>query len=371
MKKILLSICALAAVMTSCTKSSVVDAPKADTPIQFTSYSGRTPESKATSVEDAATLATAGGFQVIAFRHEAGVTPTYTETPYMKSVVNGVSTTTGEGESATTTITWTPENKAYWLPSNDPDVLDFVAYSLNTKYGENNANNAVSLVTTDYSEVTYTVPTEVADQKDFLVATPQKNLTLGADSGDGKRVKSGGTVELKFNHVLSRIGFSLCTNQKVEISTVTLTGKFATTSEISLVAETPAFTTTTGTENVTYSLWPNGGKFTSSENPDIDTKQPIYNDGTEKGNRYMMIIPYTGESVTAAEVDIKYTLNEQPFSTTVTLVDNSSNAIKFEAGKSYDIKMTIKAEEIAFSVKITPWETPSTNEEVEVPITLS
>lgn len=386
MKKFFFSICALAAVAVGCTKSEVINTPGAETPIKFETYSGRIPTTKATSVVGQDGLAEVGGFQVYAFIHPADQTPSYDEA-YMDKEVTGT-VTPATGENTEPTVAWGYNGVTYWPTTHQ---LDFVAYALN-------CGAAVTADATDtYTKINYTVADAVADQKDLLVATPVYNATS----------EDGNAVLLKFNHMLSRIGFSLVTSAtnavNVTIEDVILSGSFSKSGSVVLnpaVGEDdtptiPAITANTA-ESVSYDLL-GSGKFTSLGSADgvpvhdnsmcyvldegaTDSKlddqyvAKTYADdpeGTENGktavlkkaeddeaakvnldNRHMMIIPTAGHG---AKLTVTYALPLAGESFVVEDIDVSS--IEFKAGMSYEFKFKVATNTVGFTVEVQTWNT--------------
>ena len=226
MKRFLFSVCALAAVVVGCSKSEVLNRPNADMPIEFNPYTGRIPVTRAV----AAGKVTLGedGFQVYAFMHDGSDKGCdYTGKPYMDKVVKFVKGSDSE-EGA-----WTYSGHAYWPATN---LLNFVAYGLN-------AGGLVTEVTpSQVPTISYTVPVNVAEQKDLLVAYNQVNLKYAdapaatteteteTPSTDKSTPAINGVVNFNFSHLLSRIGFSLVTKANngvlVTIEQVNLVGNF-------------------------------------------------------------------------------------------------------------------------------------------------
>ena len=370
MKKIFLSILAISAVMVSCSKSEVITAPGADSPIEFNPYTGKTPVTRATAA-DTDTLKKYG-FQTYAFIH-APNGANWAGDPYLNKVV------TKPADSDT----WVYDGNAYWPVTNQ---LDFVAYGLNAQ------NEAKTNITEDatHTVITYKVPAVVADQKDLLVADPQKNQ---AHEGSSKK------VTLQFNHMLSRIAFTLVTKNSnptpVTITKLQLKGKFFTEGQVDLKAEVPAITQGVQSEtDVVYDLLPDGS-FTSLANADgvqIFNNSPLYELTGVKGtnnddfteaeysaktfaseeekaaadalvaanelNSYMMIIPTKGEegSLAPATVDITYFLPGAGYYDITVPLSVEGEPIAFEARKAYNFKFKVSTNGISFSVNIDGWE---------------
>lgn len=368
MKKFFFSIVALAAVF-SCTKSELINAPGAGTPIAFETYSGRIPTTKATSVVGQDGLAQAGGFQVYAFIHATGTTASYAD-PYMNKVVTG-EVTTPATETTAAEVAWSYDGITYWPTTHE---LDFVAYALNCKTA------VVADATDAYTKINYTVADAVADQTDLLVATPVYNATSA----------NGDAVHLTFNHMLSRVGFSLVTNQGnavlVTVEDVTLTGQFSKTGSVVLnaknaegAAAVPAIAADAATA-ITYDLL-GDGTYTSAGavdgtpifnngmlyTKDTNNTESIYDDkyvakadptaeetaaaAANENSRHMMIIPTTDHN---AKLYVKYALPEAGESFEVADIDIKD--IQFLPGFSYEFRFKVSTNAVGFTVEVQPWD---------------
>lgn len=382
MKRFLFSVCALAAVVVGCSKSEVLNRPNADMPIEFNPYTGRIPVTRAV----AADIDTLGhyGFRVYAFMHNGTDGCDYTATPYMNKVVT-FDQTLDEGKGA-----WTYSGHAYWPATN---LLNFVAYGLNAGATE---------VENDKTTISYTVPVDVASQKDLLVAYNQVN-TKYTDENQG-------IVDFTFSHLLSRIGFSLVTKASnavdVTIEQVNLVGNFYGSGTVRLtdgkettltigdkeVKTNRPYVNTTGVtpSSVTYKLLGENGTYTSvgsadgtkifdngllytkdwgkdqtagnntttdddeyDEKPDTEITEAMRAKvAANEKNRYMMIIPAEG-TVHDAELKVKYFL---PGAGTFDEVTVPLSDVNFEAGKSYDFKLKVSTNGISFSVDVESWD---------------
>ena len=389
MKRFLFSVCALAAVVVGCSKSEVLNRPNADMPIEFNPYTGRIPVTRAV----AADIDTLGhyGFRVYAFMHNGTDACDYTATTYMNKVVT-FDKTLNEGKGA-----WTYSGHAYWPATN---LLNFVAYGLNAGATE---------VENDRTTISYTVPVDVASQKDLLVAYNQINTKYTEDNQ--------GVVDFTFSHLLSRIGFSLVTKASngvpVTIEQVNLVGDFYGNGTVRLtdgkettltigdkeVKTNRPYVNTTGVtaSSVTYKLLGENGTYTSvgsadgtkifdngllytkdwgegqtaDKNTTTDDDEYDAKADTEitaamratvannEKNRYMMIIPAEG-TVHKANLKVKYFL---PGAGTFEEVTVPLSDVNFEAGKSYDFKLKVSTNGISFSVDVESWDVTGENRE--------
>ena len=396
MKKIIYILLAVSAVFVSCSKSEVTSAPGADSPITFNPYLGKTPVTKA----PVATTDTLGayGFQVYAFIHTplTGTTATdknFAGDPYLDKVVEY----DDDGE-------WGYEGTAYWPTSY---YLDFVAYGLNSVGDE---ANPYLTEADDHKSVTYSVPTSILEQKDLVVANPQINQ---------HHENTNKQIALQFNHMLSRIVFSLVTKENnsvpVTISELKLNGNFFTKGTVDLTAAAPAITPDVDEAATTQYDVLAGGTFTHAANADGVN---VYNNGmlyelvgvisgengadddyseasydliyatddtsTEKTaaeaqaaknseSQYLMIIPSDNPATDAVEtveasVDITYFLpGAGYYSMNVPLKNKTTGEyIQFEARKAYDFKFKVSTNGISFSVAIDGWDDSAASESFDL-----
>lgn len=406
MKRFLFSVCALAAVVVGCSKSEVLNRPNADMPIEFNPYTGRIPVTRAVAA-DIETLGEAG-FQVYAFMHDGKVDCDYTGKPYMDKVVKFVKGSDSE-EGA-----WTYSGHAYWPATN---LLNFVAYGLN-------AGELVTEVTpSQVPTISYTVPVNVAEQKDLLVAYNQVNLkyadaiaTTETDTPEDKSTPAyDGIVNFNFSHLLSRIGFSLVTKANngvlVTIEQVNLVGNFyekgtvnlttgrqtsLTIGDNEIVTNRPYVDVTGETaksttykllgENGTYTnvgsadgtkIFDNGLKYTKDWGKD----QTADNNTTTDDDEYD---PIPADQITP-EMEATVAANEKnrymmiipaegtvhganlkvkyflPGAGTFDEVTVPLSDVNFEAGKSYDFKLKVSTNGISFSVDVESWDVTGEN----------
>lgn len=379
MKKLIISMFALAAVLVSCSKSAVVEVPYENIPISFSSYNGKTPTVKSTSFAGLDSLSKYG-FQVYGYlKNTADATPSYAVgSEYMNKKVTA---TQGEDQK----WNWGYEGVSYWPGTL---FLDFVAYGLN-------AGNVLAADQTNSNILAVTIPEKVAEQKDVLVAVPHKSVQY-SDQGEGA---NNGVVALNFKHLLSRVSFGLVTKDKnpvyVTMEKIELKGMFNTTGSIDLTlvdeggvpyikdatpaADSTAYDylgggsytstgTTTGDDIYDNSmLWSKYTGDESTKNDDVyqtvdpgedadQTEKDAYANkvaqaNKNKENRYMMIMPTTAQQH-GAKLYITYFLPSAG-SYNVTVADLSQ--INFEAGKSYKFLLKVSTNAISFSVEVTDW----------------
>lgn len=401
MKRFLFSVCALAAVVVGCSKSEVLNRPNADMPIEFNPYTGRIPVTRAVAA-DIETLGEAG-FQVYAFMHNGTDACNYA-TPYMDKVVKFVKGSEGEDGA------WTYSGHAYWPATN---LLNFVAYGLN-------AGDLVTEVTpSELPTISYTVPVNVAEQKDLLVAYNQVNLkyadaiatTETETPADKSTPAYDGVVNFNFSHLLSRIGFSLVTKANngvlVTIEQVNLVGNFYEKGTVNLTTGRQTSLTIGDKEIVTnrpyvdvegetaksttYKLLGENGTYTSvgsAEGTKIFDNGLLYTKdwGVDQGpgdkntttddDEYDAVpaekITEEMEATVAANLENRYMMIIPAASTvhnakllvkyflpgagTFDEVEVDLSKVEFEAGKSYDFKLKVSTNGISFSVDVESWD---------------
>lgn len=389
MKRFLFSVCALAAIVVGCSKSEVLNRPNAEDPIVFNPYLGRIPVTKG-SIADETVLGTSG-FQVYAYMHAPITIPDgeydyegdnidYTDaTPYMSKVVT-FDAEANEGEGG-----WTYPGHAYWPATNQ---LDFIAY------GRNSGENLSEVSATDHTKINFTVGSDITTHKDLLVAHALLNQgyqeSEEVDNSDQK------TVNFKFSHLLSRIGFSLITQNNndiiVTLKQVDLVGDFYAAGTVNLLSTSKLAIEPTGNATeTTYKLLGGNGTFSHKSNKtgvpvynnsmlyefsnednttydDDEYKEIIFTDDTAKAeaekaaadneaNRYMMIIPTKDHG---AELVVTYCL---PGAETFKPVTIDLSEIEFMAGKAYDFKFKVSTNGISFDVTVDDWDDEVTEDD--------
>lgn len=407
MKRFFFSVIALAAVAISCTKSGLVELPQTfETPITFEPYTGKAPTTKATVMDSDAlqapmydatsTTPTKGGFHVLAFTHPTpgdNSVADYTATPYMDEDVWYEAAVADDPETTNVDETkeafWDYSGVSYWPEGK----LDFVAYGLNAKnYMNFNIKDEEDKVTLKTS-FTYNVPELVSAQEDLIVATPQKG-----EMNDGTK------INLPFKHLLSKVGFSLETNNadqnvKVTIKKIVLSGAFHNQGVVDMTAATPAvgsksgnvtsytFFGMQGADNSVVDYNPsiantydcfvgdskgkvtdNAGKqvydpiyashtitVTSNTNDDNETtytqSSPVSKTTVNENNRYMMIIPT--EAQANAKITVVYQLTGDEERTAEAQL---ASTFKFEAGMGYEFVLKVSTLKVDFSVNVTGWD---------------
>ena len=405
MKKALFFIVALASVAIGCTKSEVIKAPGRGREIKFDNYVGKTPVTRAESVD--LDYLKRDSVKVYAFLHNY-VEPT-TQVPEGEEVykgddvyvdVSGIPTNSAYLDKV---LTWDTDNSkwdypgvVYWPDYSKSRKLAFAAYALNVKdnivwdedpnvpYNEKSGHPEGQ----SYTKFTYTVPDAVKDQKDLLVTPflPNQGLDENANAQ---------AVQLNFKHLLSRVGFQVVANQDgdvdIDIKEVTLHGNFPTQGKVNLKGSGVIDPITTdddaNAKYVTkYDFFPTDNYFTtkSSKNPVNIFENRIVSSKTEltdgegetqitvtesddDSNRFMMIMPSTQATtgttdsegnVTFAEgvlpgayIEVVYQLTDADVQTARVSLDG----FKFDAGKSYTFRFKVSTLSIEFDVTVDSW----------------
>lgn len=384
MKRFYFIAVALTALAVGCTKSNLVDLPEAlETPIAFEPYAGKTPTTKA-SVMTGAILESYNDEETPAFHVTAFIPGEYGK-PYMDKDVWCLTSSSTEGDE-TTPATWKYSGMAYWPESN----LEFVAYGLNAdkELPAGSQTSTIEFTNGSLTEFTYAVSDLVSDQEDLIVADYQQRAS-----------QEGAAVNLQFQHLLSKVGFSLQTNKEndvvVTIKKVELKGNFFKTGTVDMLKKGDDLkVATTGTATSTsYSLFGELGTDNSikSYNPDAtesaeylcfqgtsvgpDTSTPIFAShrltttvvegvktenitdfaGADANNRYMMLIPCTpGTTGSKATIDVIYQLTDAEEQKAKVELPES---FVFEKGKGYEFVLKVSTMAVSFQVEVIDWAT--------------
>lgn len=366
---------ALSTLVVGCTKSDVLESSKTfESPISFEPYTGKAPVTKATEATIGTIQAENVGFKVTGFLQGTTIDATDFTKPYMDKTVTC---------SDINNNLWTYEGAAYWPQSGS---LCFVAYGLNA------GNNFAPATAGSYTNFTYNIAPRVADQTDLVVSNIITDKSLSADP-----------VSVTLNHVLSKVGFSVKTNNDasstndvtVTIKNVTLNGKFVNKGTVNLTASKAAITPSTDASEVTtrYSLFDSSytkGDETTTALPCFNTGNstsatPIYashtfendTDPTEltlgtatspnANDRFMMIMPGTVgnlEGNVTPYIEVVYQLTDAEEQVAkVPLVQSTTNEAgatttanwNFLPGTSYEFVFTVSTTAIGFTVTVGTW----------------
>lgn len=370
MKRFYLSAIILAAVTIGCTKSSIVESSTSyDETIEFDSYAGRIPVTKASNTTIDVLKET--GFQAIAYN-----SGDYVETYLNETVTYDPAANNGQGK-------WTYGDKKIYWPEGS--YLDFVAYG----------TNAMDLIS-NFSEASfvYTVPDDASEQKDLVVAAPWLN--------HNNKTEAGNVVKFDFKHVLSKIGFNVITNNDpsnevdVTIKNIRLRATFYSKGTVYLLAETPKVVPDPNSAITSYSLF--GHNYPTYDEEELDedgeltgficrnstTSVPIYQNITFNpvnysevtvpaentdalNNRFMMILPAAtiGEVQDTDDINHNNERNEnvKPYVEVVyQLTGGREETVRafledygvtgFAAGKWYEFTLKVSTTAVKFDVNI-------------------
>lgn len=362
MKKLIYTTIALVAVAVGCTKSSIVDVPEAQkTPITFETYNGKIPVTRATEVaQDNISSIQVTGFHI----------PTSSSADYTKTYMNPV-VSRSYNETTKAWGPWGYSPLAYWPASGS---LEFVAYGSNTPRATEGEGNLIP-VSGSYVNFTYTVPSDVASQKDLIAAHVASTSTPK-------------TVELNMKHLLSRVGFkvktiSAGTGSAVTIKNITLYGTFNTKADVNLVAADteadPILKPATDSPTTgSYSFFKDGNYFEISS---ASTPTQIYANKTsgattiaDTKDYYMMIMPgtvgnHTREDITDKNpfIEVTYRLAGQNADQIARITlpdevisDEVTGNWTFAKGKAYEFIFTVSVDKIEFEGKVDDWDEPET-----------
>lgn len=364
MKKNLLGWLAMATMLvgTGCSTDEVVNDYSPKNAIQFGTYVGRDAQTRAYSVESTAKLAEDGGFGVYAYYTDDADFNQATSTP---NFMNNQNVTSIDGS------TWTYTPVKYW-PNEATDKLSFFAYAPYV--------DVPTVTGTGDPILTFTVPTDVTNHKDLLVAdaTNLKNLTKQATTGN---------VVFPFKHVLSRVGFKVeavideVNNQNngvvdgdtqtnpiegpttISVQEVELIGNFHTAADINM--NTSVWDNYTGT-TTSYTLSSANNDFADVANG-VTTNPQLLNKDTE----YMMIIPHATMGV---KLRVKYTVTTTDGSlagsnsTVVNDITSEEFSFTFDKGKAYNFVLHLGLTSVKLSATVAGWN--PTDHVVNVPLNL-
>ena len=371
MKRFFFSLIALAAVAASCTQSALVETPDLNgTEITFNPYTGRTPVTRATDIVKATGLANAGGFQVIGFIKQGN-----NESLYMEKAVTGIPTGVDD------VVNWNYSGNLFWPDAESESTLSFVAYSTNAlgdyTLADGTSANLITW-TTENKEFTFTVPNKVSEQIDLLATNYQTNLSLDTNAG--------GTVDLEFGHLLTKVGFKAQPTRVnddliIKISSLALSGTMPTQGKLNLLDAV----NDRGQNKTVRPTW--SSKTTpvapvDPENPDapegnLKTTYQMVEGSTplevecaaeavrlaEAGNPFMMIMP---NECPDAEIQITYQLvSEDRGESQVMNAIVPLGTFNFEQGKAYEFVLKISTSSIGFDVVETDWNTAGESEGIK------
>ena len=380
---------------TGCSNDEVVNDYSPENAIQFGTYVGRDAQSRAHSIE--VNELAEEGFGVFAYYTEKIPFANFTTAPnFMKNqLVHGVKTGTGQNTAYSPTE-WTYTPLKYW-PNNKDHMVTFLAYA------PYEANKTIKGGTN--STITYTIPTDVAEQKDILYvdqnSSTQDNYPPTIDM---KKQNVENTVHFHFLHALSRIGFdaevmvdavnsdktgeendgneqdkvNLDAATTITINSVKLVGKFYSGGDLVL--------TNGGWSDVTL---PGGAVTIELNNANFAVNANVFASTDKQNNRklnndesYIMIIPQDFTDVEKngslkVIVDYDVVTKDPAFDTTPdagdgkvavnNVIESDAFIINFVQGKAYKFTLHLGMTSVKLTASVQDWGS-ETDIAVNVPI---
>lgn len=369
MKKYLLLLISAAALSISCTKGGLLETPATyAAPIEFEPYIGKAPVTKAENSDvdflkkEIAASAYSGGFKVLAFEYDpAGEAPTTFLSEYMDVNV-------GWDAVSDTEEGWVCDVVHYWPEDQN---LTFAAVGLNALNGD------CMVRQNDLVNYTFEVKQKASEQVDLIVAPYQTGWNA---------TKNDGVVNLKFEHILSRIGFKVLstdpTDVGIAIRSIRLCGIFPTYGDLNLTALNkdgkPYITAKDGASDTftyEYSLFeddsysfivssdecykdeagePAPAEIYPNARLDAETSEwkSLYSDEDAikiaKNRRYMMVMPYDQTPAANAHLEVVYQLTEgEPRTASVPLGN-----ITFAPNTTYEFILSVSTATIEFDATL-------------------
>lgn len=358
-KKFFMGIAAMAALtLVSCSSDdldSVSDNSSKNEAISFDGYLGRSAVavngSRGSEVDIKALQASTEGFGVFGnYSSTAEGTPAYGN-----SLFNNQQVTYDKTKSK-----WTYSPLRFWPTQGH---IDFLAYAPYDRQYDN-------IVTKDNQKLTFTVDSNIENQKDLLYANAVGQTKDNISS-------AGNKVNFQFAHALSKLGYKVklsgdySSNATFNLTKITLAG--------SPNGATKAFYTSGKIDlsktNTASDLWSeyaadrqNFDWFSGSSTvTGTDLKHP--DDNRVENEDYLFVIPQKFKTGTdKLYVIVTYTItykNDTQNPITNTVYKQLSN--DFEPGKAYMINLTI-GRPIEFDADVTDWTTDGTNPNTDINI---
>lgn len=346
-KKFFMGIAAMAALtLVSCSSddlNSLSDNSSKNEAISFDGYCGRSAVavngSRGSVVDIKALQASTEGFGVFGnYSSTADGTPVYGN-----SLFNNQQVTYDKTKSK-----WTYSPLRFWPTQGH---IDFLAYAPYDRQYDN-------IVTKDNQKLTFTVDSNIENQKDLLYANA---VGQTKDNISGK----GNKVNFQFAHALSKLGYKVklsgdySSNATFNLTKITLAGSpdgatkaFYTSGKIDLSKTNTALDLWSeyATDKQNFD-WFSG----SSTVTGIDLKHP--NENRVENEDYLFVIPQKFKTGTdKLYVIVTYTItykNDTQNPITNTVYKQLSN--DFEPGKAYMINLTLGLP-IEFDATVTDWE---------------
>lgn len=261
---------------------------------------------------------------------------------------------------------WTYSPLKYWPTQGHIDFLAYAPY---------NAGKVKDTYCLDFT-VSQTIP----EQKDLLYANKTVGQTMANNSGTKK-------VTFKFDHALSRLGYSVKLNgtcssdATITLKKITLAGSAPEPTTGSTTEPTGAFHKAgtidlstgkwTPTSDKQYFNWYSAPTSGASETSGIQsitfTKSTAGTTYKNKDDEYLFVIPQDFSGANELDVIVEYDIKYNGISETLTNKVYKRITPNFEQGKAYTINLTI-GRPIDFDVdaEITPWDDKTTIPEISL-----
>ena len=375
-KSYLFGMFALAALtMVGCSNDEVVENYSPDNAIEFGTYMGNSANGRASIFETSDLKGENVGFGVYAYY--TGQTPWASANMTAPNFMNNTQVTFN-GDA------WTYKPLKYW-PNTPGDKVSFFAYAPWTAGGENDLFSASNGI------ISFEVANAVESQIDLTAVTDHKidQTKKGLDQ----------VVEFQFQHVLSRIEFTLqaaadqvaaggdinegtiITLDKIVIGdyknpdgTESVLDKFYETANYSIL--TNKWNNQTGRQFFTLlptnfvkgnnilsdnkTVWTDNGTIAGEGETGQIYGNDIRNLIDTEGDDYIMIIPQT---ITDLPVYVEYTVKtvgknaagEDDNATITNKITTIIKEIPFEQGKAYKFNLVLGMSTVELSAEVTPW----------------
>lgn len=362
MKKNLLGWFAMATMLvgTGCSSDEVVNDYSPENAIQFGTYVGRDAQGRASIFETDDLQGGSVGFGVYAYYTGQQTWHAYKNntTPLTPNFMNNTQVTY-DGTSS-----WTYSPLKYW-PNNTNDKVSFFAYA-----PYSTTTSQINAVTNGV--ISFEVANTVTDQIDLTVATTNQVDKVKTDLDQ--------TVEFKFNHVLSRIDFTLqAAADQVATGGTINNGTTITLTKI-VIGEADHTTVTDDNDkfytNADYSIFENswsnktGMQAFTLTTANFAANQNVLNwtsDGNVKktliaanGDDYIMVIP---AEITNLPIYVEYTVftegknaaGQDDNSTVYNKITKVLDKVNFEQGKSYTFNLVLGMSTVELTAEVEDW----------------
>lgn len=241
-------------------------------------------------------------------------------------------------DASAKTPAWTYSPLKYWPTDGH---VDFLAYA-----------PRVDKQQLTGSSIDFTVEGDAANQKDLLWANAKD------------QTKENGKVTFKFNHALSRLGYTVKLNDAysdvtIKLNKITLAGSNdgKGTNKAFYKKGTIDLSYTSSTTSPTTSLWKPSEEKQDFEwysgDDQLSKITPVENPTT----KYLFVIPqkFSASATDQLYVIVNYTITYSDGTSVNTKVYKQLDK-EFEQGKAYTINLTIGLTPIEFDADVTPWD---------------